>query len=170
MESILRAFFWLALALLFPMLTATAGEKQAGAPPVSGLCTLQHKEFCGVWKPYSNRDGAGRLTITGSHLSWQNGDTADCTPVQEGERAGMPFTLLNCLKHYHGEDDNPQTISYLVHPHSSPNGIFLAFDDRPECLLGAWELMHRDGGFRILDSAPGCSISTIPYGRDRASG
>lgn len=119
--------------------------------------------------PYSNRDGAGRLTITGSRMSWQNGDTADCTALQEGEQAGMPFTLLRCMEHYHGHDEASQLTFYLVHPHPLPNGIFLAFDDGPECLLNTWELMHRDGGFRMLNSAPGCSVSTIPYGRDRAS-
>lgn len=119
--------------------------------------------------PHSNRDGAGRLTITGSRMAWENGDTADCVSLQEGEQTGMPFTLLRCQKHYHGEDGAPQTTFYLVHPHPSPNGIFLAFDDRPECLLGAWELMHRNGSFRMLDSAPGCGVSTIPYGRDHVS-
>lgn len=152
------------LLLYFLALTIPSGlASAANHSPTS--CGLAEHSFCGVWLPVGKSgEAGGRVTISATGWTWENGDRADCQLLDQGDQGDRRYATFHCTIrwHPHGEEEQQffQLYSERLHKKDALGfikthigRIYMSSTEKLECLQDGWnELIKDEKRFYIIEN------------------
>lgn len=153
-----------AIALSLFVLSALSGPARA-ADHSPKDCGLAERSFCGVWLPVGKSgEAGGRVTISATGWTWENGDKADCQLLDQGDQGDRRYATFHCTIrwHPHGEEEQQffQLYSERLHKKDALGfikthigRIYISSTEKLECLQDGWnELIKDEKRYYIIEN------------------